>query len=170
LDPHRDISQSIAKVPVRVARMRSRRRQAVARRLLARFIDGADDAKLERRFGSPGIQRLMFRAMAAGFDPDAAAGFEGAIAYELQRPVTDAPPARWTVEISGRRARARPGAPEQAALTLRLTLADFVRIAAGSVDPAIPVLQGRASFRGDFGLAVRLPEMFGATPPRPAHD
>jgi hypothetical protein len=150
--------------------MRGRRRQAAARKLLARFITGADDAKLERRFGSPRIQRVMFRAMAAGFDPAAAAGFEGTISYELQRPATGAPPARWTIDVSGHRARARPGATEDAALTLRLALADFVRIAAGTVDPAIPVLQGRASFRGDFGLAVRLPEMFGATPPRPAHD
>jgi putative sterol carrier protein len=138
------------------------------RRLFARWVDRASDAKLEHRFGSRLIQRLMFTAMATRFDPDAAAGFEGAICYELRRPVTGAPPLRWTVEVSRRRASARPGAAEQAALTLRLTLSDFVRIGAGTIDPAIPMLQGRASFQGDFGLAVALPEMFGASHARRA--
>jgi putative sterol carrier protein len=92
------------------------------------------------------------------------------VSYELRRPATGASPLRWTIEISGRRARARPGAGDESAVKLRLSLADFIRIGAGTLDPAIPVLQGRASFRGDFGLAVRLPEMFGATPPRRARD
>lgn len=103
--------------------------------------------------------------MAARFNPDAAGGFQGKLSYELQRPATGAPSLTWTVEVGGRRARARPGASEDAAVKLRVTLADFVRIGAGTVDPALPVLQGRASFQGDFGLAVRLPEMFRATPP-----
>jgi hypothetical protein len=133
------------------------------KRLFAKWVRRADDAKLERRFGSPLVQRLMFRAMTARFDPVAAAGFAGAVSYELRRPATGAPPLRWTVEVSGRRARARPGAAERPALNLRVTLADFVRIGAGTIDPATPVLQGRASFEGDFGLAVRLPEMFGST-------
>ena len=135
----------------------------LVRAIFARAVRGASDEKLERRFGGRLAQRVMFRAMASQFDPDAAGDFEGDISYELQRPATGAPPLRWTIEVSGRRARARPGSGEDAALKLRLTLADFVRIGAGLVDPALPVLQGRASFRGDFGLAVRLPEMFGAT-------
>jgi putative sterol carrier protein len=104
--------------------------------------------------------------MAVRFDPKAAGGFEGRIAYELARPVTEAPPIRWTLEVSGHRARARPGADDDAAVRLRITLADFIRIGAGTIDPATPVLQGRASFQGDFGLVVRLPEMFRASPRR----
>jgi len=142
----------------------------VVRRLFARWVGGAGDVKLERRFGSRLMQRLMFSAMAASFNPDAAAGFEGRIAYELQRPATEAPPLWWTIQISGRRAHARRGCSDDAAVKLRVTLADFVRIGAGTIDPATPVLQGRASFQGDFGLAVRLPEMFGATRSRRAPD
>lgn len=134
--------------------------------MFARWVDRADDKKLERRVGSRLVQRAIFKAMAARFDPEVAAGFEGSVSYELRRPVTGAPPLRWTIEISGRRARARPGASDHAAVRLRLSLADFVRIGAGTLDPATPALQGRASFQGDFGLAVRLPEMFGASPPR----
>ena len=50
-------------------------------------------------------------------------------------------------------------------LIVRFTLADFVRIAAGTIDPAVPLLENRASFEGDFALAARLPEMFGAPSP-----
>jgi putative sterol carrier protein len=136
------------------------------KRLFAKFVQGADDAKLERRFGPRLVQRVMFSAMAARFNPDAAAGFEGRIVYELGRQATGAPPLRWTIEISGRRAHARRGARDDPDVRLRVTLADFVRIGAGTIDPATPVLQGRASFQGDFGLVVRLPEMFRASPPR----
>jgi hypothetical protein len=139
-------------------------------RIFAKWVRSADDAKLERWFGSRLMQRVMFGAMAVRFNPAAAGGFEGRIVYELGRQATGASPLRWTIDVSGRRARARRGASDDAAVKLRVTLADFVRIGAGTVDPATPVLQGRASFQGDFGLAVRLPEMFGASRPRPARD
>ena len=135
------------------------------RRLLAKWVRKASDAKLERRFGSPLAQRAMFSAMVARFNPDAAGGFEGELSYELRRPATGAPSLQWTVEVVARRARARRGGSDDAAVKLRVSLADFVRIGVGTLDPALPVLQGRASFRGDFGLVVRLPEMFGARPP-----
>jgi putative sterol carrier protein len=137
-------------------------------RIFARLVDGASDAKLERRFGSRLMQRVIFTAMAARFNPKAANGFEGRIAYELARPATEASPLRWTIDVSGPRARASRGARDGAAVTLRLPLADFIRIGAGTIDPATPVLQGRASFQGDFGLVVRIPEMFRANAPRQA--
>jgi hypothetical protein len=64
--------------------------------------------------------------------------------------------------VSDGHATARPGASADAALRLRFDLADFVRIAAGTLDPAVPLMADRASFDGDFALAARLPEMFGA--------
>lgn len=137
----------------------------MVRRAFARFVAAANDARLERLFGSRLMQRVMFSVMAVRFNPKAADGFEGQIAYELGRPATDSAPVRWTVHVSGHRARARPGASDDAAVKLRVPLADFVRIGAGTIDPATPVLQGRASFQGDFGLVVRLPEMFRASPP-----
>jgi putative sterol carrier protein len=140
------------------------------RRLFAKWVGRAGDAKLERRFGSRLAQRVMFTAMVTRFNPDAAGDFQGQVGYELGRPATGAPPIRWTIEVSGRRAHASRGSSDDAAVKLRVTLADFVRIGAGTIDPATPVLQGRASFQGDFGLAVRLPEMFGASPPRRGRD
>lgn len=149
-----------------VARSRARRatrEQAI--KLLRRAVDGADDATLERRFGSRLVQRAIFAAMAAGFEPQAAAGFQGRLVYELERPATGSPPVRWTVEVLDRRAEARPGASGRAALTLRFRLSDFMRVAAGAIDPAEPLLLDRATFKGDFALAARLPEMFGAPSP-----
>jgi hypothetical protein len=132
----------------------------VAPKLLAKFVDGAPDAQLERRFGSPLAQRVIFAAMARSFVPAAAGGFQGALVYELG--LSHGPPVRWTIEVLNGRAVARPGGVADAALTLRFSLADFIRIAAGALDPAVPLLQGRASFEGDFALAAKLPEMFGA--------
>jgi alkanesulfonate monooxygenase SsuD/methylene tetrahydromethanopterin reductase-like flavin-dependent oxidoreductase (luciferase family) len=153
----------------RATQPRRRRARRAAReraiKLLARAVDGADDAVLERRFGSRIVQRVMFLAMAAAFDPDAAAGFEGRLVYELDRPATGAPPSRWTIEVLDGRAVARPGAASHPALTIRFPLSDFVRVAAGAIDPAVPLLRDRASFEGDFSLAAKLPEMFGAPSP-----
>ena len=131
-------------------------------KLLARMVDGASDATVERRFSSAFAQRAIFAGMARSFVPDAAAGFQGSLVYELARPATEAEPAQWTIEVSDGHASARPGADADAALRLRFHLADFVRIAAGTLDPAVPLMADRASFEGDFALAARLPEMFGA--------
>jgi hypothetical protein len=133
--------------------------------LLARIVRSASEAQIERRFGSLLAQRALFGGMARAFEPDAAAGFRGRLVYELERPATGAPPTRWTIEILDGHATARPGGSDGAELTVRFQLADFVRIAAGTIDPAVPLLEDRASFEGDFALAARLPEMFGAPSP-----
>jgi alkanesulfonate monooxygenase SsuD/methylene tetrahydromethanopterin reductase-like flavin-dependent oxidoreductase (luciferase family) len=130
--------------------------------LLGRLVDGAGDSEVERRFGSAIVQRAIFTGMARSFDPEAAAGFKGRVVYELARPATGAHLTRWTIEVMDGRATARPGGAADAALTLRFDLADFVRVAAGTLDAATPLLEDRASFEGDFALAARLPEMFGA--------
>ena len=131
-------------------------------RLLARIVASWSDAKLERRFGSRTGQRAVFRGMARSFVPAAADGFAGELEYELTRPVTGAPPLRWTLEIASGRAVARPGAAANPRLRISMQLADFMRVATAAADPVVLVLSGRASVRGDFGLAARLPEMFGA--------
>jgi len=69
------------------------------------------------------------------------------------------------IQESVARATATAGGADDPALTVRFRLADFVRVAAGKLDPAAPLLEDRASFEGDFALAARLPEMFGAPSP-----
>jgi hypothetical protein len=135
------------------------------RRALWLAMLGAGDGALESRFGHPLIQRLLFAAMARGYRPDVVPGFGGTVAYTLTRPVSGGEDCRWTIDIAGERAVAAVGTPgpdSPVAVRVRLTLADFVRIATGKIDPAEPLLSGRATFTGEIGLAARLPEMFGA--------
>jgi hypothetical protein len=122
------------------------------------------DARLERLFGSRLALRALFAVAAASFDPGSADGFEGLLVYELSRPATGRGAVRWTVAVSRDRATARPGGADRPALTVRYALSDFIRVAAGTIDPAVPLLRDRASFDGDFSLAARLPEMFRAPP------
>ena len=131
-------------------------------RLFTRLTGSWGDAKLERRFGSRPAQRALFWGMARSFVPSAADGFSGELEYELRRPATGAAPLRWTVEIAAGKARARPGGAERPRLTVSMDLADFMRVASATADPVVLVLSGRASVRGDFGVAARLPEMFGS--------
>src|SRR5438270_12368482 len=98
-------------------------------RLLARIVASWSDDRLERRFGSRLGQRAMFAGMARSFVPEAAGGFAGELQYELARPATGAPPVRWTIEVAGRRAAARPGAAARPRLTISMELADFMRVA-----------------------------------------
>ncbi len=147
-----------------VAEARRLAREAVVK-LLARLVEGASDAVVERRFGSGIVQRAMFAGMARSFEPDAAAGFQGCLVYELARPATGAAPTRWTIEVLDGHAVARAGGSAEAAIRLRFDLADFIRIAAGTMDPVAPLMADRASFEGDLAVAARLSEMFGGRSP-----
>jgi alkanesulfonate monooxygenase SsuD/methylene tetrahydromethanopterin reductase-like flavin-dependent oxidoreductase (luciferase family)/putative sterol carrier protein len=131
--------------------------------VLARVVGDRDDAELERRFGARWVQRAMFGAMARAFVPEAAAGFEGRIAYELGR--RNGPPDRWTIEIRDGKASARGGNGHDPDVLLRMPVADFARLAAGTADPLVAFLEGRAEVEGNLDVARRLPEMFGGPSP-----
>ena len=103
--------------------------------------------------------------MARSFEPESAGGFQGELVYELARPATGQQAVRWMLAVSDGHAAARPGGATEPKLTLRFQLADFLRVAAGLIDPAVPLLENRASFEGDFALAAKLPEMFGGPSP-----
>ena len=50
-------------------------------------------------------------------------------------------------------------------LTIRLGVADFLRVAAGELDPVKALLSGRLDLAGDFAVAMRLAAMFGQDSP-----
>lgn len=137
------------------------------RRALAALAQRLDDVELEQRFREPKRQRSIVRAMARGFQPANAAGFSGTVAYELE-PLAIAPPPdspwRWAIEVDSQRGKARvvEPAPLEAAVTVHLGLADWVRVVAGTQDPLQPMIVGRGSVEGDVRLAARLQAMFGA--------
>ncbi len=135
--------------------------EELGREGLGRLVRGASDAQLERRFGNPLAQRALFTGMARAFDPQFAFGFEGDIVYELGHPANGSAPDRWTIRVGSERASVVPGANKDAAVTLRLTVADFARVAAEEVDPQELLFSGRFDIEGDLGVAAKLQEMFG---------
>ena len=132
--------------------------------LTARFVRGASDDQLERRFGNQLAQRAIFTGMARQFEPRFAFGFEGDIAYELSHVAGGAPPARWVVRVKDGAAKALPGANGPAAVTFKLSVPDFARLVAEEADPQELLFSGRFQVEGDLALAARVPEMFGAQP------
>jgi putative sterol carrier protein len=132
-----------------------------ARSALASFIGARSDEQIDRLMGAgPGL-KLIFKGMENAFVPEKARGFSGEILYELRgsRGLRS-----WTLRIDGDEARAEERAASEPAVTLRAELPVFVRIAAGSLDPAKAMLEGNLVIEGDFAVAGRLGEMFGADP------
>ena len=108
------------------------------------------------------LLRPLFWLVARRYRPDVLPGFQGTIVYELSAGRRSA---AFAVDVSGSRAVAfacPPGASWPPAATLRLPLSDFLRVGLGRLDPAEPLLSGRASATGDLALLSMLPEMFGA--------
>jgi alkanesulfonate monooxygenase SsuD/methylene tetrahydromethanopterin reductase-like flavin-dependent oxidoreductase (luciferase family) len=128
----------------------------------ARLVRGRSDEQLHRLFDrGPGLA-VIFKGMERAFVPERARGFEGEIQYELR----GRNGARsWTVRIGDGRAVVRGGAAAEPAVILRSNIPDFVRLAAREAFAPKLLLEGALVIEGDFALAARLPEMFGAELP-----
>jgi len=137
--------------------------EARGERALRAFVGRSDDRRLERTIGSARGLRAVFAAMVSRFDPEAAQGFTGDLRYELRG--ADGRLRTWTVSCRLDGAAAAPRAQADPAVTIKLALADFVRLAAGDLDPGKALLTGRLDLEGDFAVATRLGEMFGAPSP-----
>jgi alkanesulfonate monooxygenase SsuD/methylene tetrahydromethanopterin reductase-like flavin-dependent oxidoreductase (luciferase family)/putative sterol carrier protein len=136
--------------------------QEVAQQLgqgaLALFVRGRSDAQLERTIGSrPGL-RVLFKGMERSFQPDRAELFRGEIQYELNG---SGDARNWVVRIADGKAEAHPGRASDPAVTFRMSVPTFARIAAGEVQPERAMFQGQLEVDGDFEVAARLPDMFG---------
>ena len=138
-----------------VARSARLRVQAGTRQV----VNSASDRRLERVFGTVGAQRTVFALMASRFDAGRAAGFSGAIVYDLG--LTDGIRRSWSIDISGRRARVRLGRADSPALTIGIGLADFIKLMTGAQDSYQLIAASRLTLDGDLGLAGRLGDMFG---------
>jgi alkanesulfonate monooxygenase SsuD/methylene tetrahydromethanopterin reductase-like flavin-dependent oxidoreductase (luciferase family)/putative sterol carrier protein len=123
------------------------------------FVRRSDDRRLERIAGSNTGLKVLFGAMAQAYEPDKAAGFSGDLQYNLRR--SNGELVSWTVTLGPEGATVRPGAASAPALTLKLGVVDFVRLAGGDLDPGKALLTGRLDMEGDLAIAARLGEMFG---------
>jgi predicted lipid carrier protein YhbT len=132
---------------------------ALGEALFKRFVRRSSDERLERTIGSPRGLRAVFSRMPRMYRPDRAAGWTGDVRYEL----TDSHgrDRTWTVTCGPERASVREGAAPDPDLKVKLGVADFLRVAAGELDPAKALLSGRMDLEGDFAVALRLAAMFG---------
>jgi putative sterol carrier protein len=125
------------------------------------LVKGRSDEQLDRLIASgPGLT-VIFKGMEKAFVPEKARGFSGEILYELRG---SKGMRSWTLAIDGDTATVEESSAEDPAVTLRADVPVFVRIAAGEVDPARAMLEGKLVIEGDFAVAGRLGEMFGADP------
>ena len=141
-------------------------RRAAAGRRLPRWCAGLDDADLERRFAEPRRQRALVRATARGFQPAQAGGFSGTIAYEIEPHAIEPPPGapgagRSRSTRGAGTARAGRAGALDAAVTIHIGLAEWVRVMAALQAALAAMVAGRCSVEGDVVLAVRLEAMFG---------
>jgi alkanesulfonate monooxygenase SsuD/methylene tetrahydromethanopterin reductase-like flavin-dependent oxidoreductase (luciferase family)/putative sterol carrier protein len=171
-DPHYTIGPTASGPPARAARgehapANGRASRAGVQALLAQqgerafkaFVRRSDDRRLERTAGSARGLKVLFGAMAQAYEPEKAAGFSGELQYDLRR--SDGELVSWTVALGPERASVRPGTAAAPALTLKLALVDFVRLAGGDLEPGKALLTGRLDMEGDLAVAARLGEMFG---------
>lgn len=129
----------------------------------AAFVRRRSDRQLERLFGSGPALRAVFKRMEQVFEPAKAGGFAGEIQLELLSPVDVK---KWVVRIEDGRARARPGEADAPAVTLRLRVAPFVRIAARQLHPVKAYREGKLEVGGRYDLAARFSPMFGLSKTR----
>jgi hypothetical protein len=130
--------------------------------LFQRFVRRSSDERLERSIGSERGLRIVFRQMVRAYRPERAAGWTGDIRYELTG--SGGAVRTWTVSCGPAQASAREAAEPDPALTIKLSVADFIRLAGRDLDPAKALLSGRLDLAGDFSVALRLAEMFGQPP------
>jgi hypothetical protein len=106
--------------------------------------------------------------MARSFQPAMAFGFSGDLVFELLPPDDEVNPGAadwWTIEVRGRRAVARRGDSDNAAMTIHIGVADFVRLASGELHAVRALVDNTVEVDGDIFLAARLPDMFGIVEP-----
>jgi alkanesulfonate monooxygenase SsuD/methylene tetrahydromethanopterin reductase-like flavin-dependent oxidoreductase (luciferase family)/putative sterol carrier protein len=125
---------------------------------LAAFVRGRSDRQLERTIGSRPAMRAIFKGMERAFVPEHAELFKGEIQYELNG---SGAPLNWVIRVENGRAEAYEGRSSDPAVTFRMTVPTFARIAAGEVHPAKAMFNGDMEIDGDFEVASRMPDMFG---------
>ena len=134
-------------------------------KLLMWSIAHLNDRVLELTVGSRLAIRVIFDVMSRQFVPSAAEGFDGSICYELRRH-KGAIIEGWALRITASAAMASFGFPTDPAVTLKLTVGDFVRFSLGTVSPVTLLTEERLKLDGDLTVAAKLGPMFGRPLPQ----
>jgi alkanesulfonate monooxygenase SsuD/methylene tetrahydromethanopterin reductase-like flavin-dependent oxidoreductase (luciferase family) len=133
-----------------------------ARLGLRRWVERVGEARVDRVFGAPAVQRALFGMIARQYDPRVGGDFAGEFGYELT--TSDGRVQQWTITVRDGKAQARAGRPDDPVVVLHAPVADFVRSLAGE-QQLRSVLEGRTRIEGDMTMAYRMTAMFGGRTP-----
>ncbi|MGB1582734.1 MAG: SCP2 sterol-binding domain-containing protein [Solirubrobacterales bacterium] len=117
------------------------------------------DRQLELAMGNRLGIRTLFKAMAKMYRPRKAGDFIGEIEFTLETPHGKEV---WTIDCQPSGAQARRGSADNARLHVKSGVADFLRLGTGDLSAPNAIMSGKVEVRGDFQVAVRMGEMFGA--------
>jgi hypothetical protein len=129
---------------------------------LHRWVERVGEARAERVFGAPAVQRALFGMIARQYDPDAGGDFAGELGYELT--TSDGRVQHWTITVRDGKAQARAGRAGDPVVVLRTPVADFVRSLAGE-QQLRSIFEGRTRIEGDLTMVYRMTTMFGGRTP-----
>jgi SCP-2 sterol transfer family len=130
-----------------------------ASRRFRRGVREAGDEGLERLDGLRGrlLVTALFACAPLVVNRRAARRRDGSVEFRVKQPGGRA--SMHTLVFRDGRCRARRGVVAEPDLTLELTTADLLRLAAGLIDGLSLVFTGRLRISGDLDLAFRLPRM-----------
>ncbi|CAB4881005.1 unannotated protein [freshwater metagenome] len=123
-------------------------------RVAARLVRGASDRRLERTLGRPAVLGVLLSVAVRRIDVVRAGGFAGEVGLDLAR--TAGLPLAWSLEIGAGRARLRRRPAADPQVRMALSVADLLRVAAGTERPDGLLLAGRLDLVGDWDAAMRL--------------
>lgn len=131
-----------------------------SRALLQEAVKGQDDEALtalaENLGGVEAFLELVFSGMTQAIDKDKAQ--DAVIGWEVVHGEQVHP---YVLSIKGGEASAERGEPTDARVTLRMSLPNFMRLAAGELDGMQAFMSGGLQLKGDMMFAAQIQQMFG---------
>ncbi len=98
-----------------------------------------------------------FDLMPSRFKPDKAQGLNAVIQYEI----TGEGGGTWCATVKDGSCTVTPGSAPSPTLTLTMAGQDWLDMLAGKLSGQMAFMSGKLKLKGDMGLAMKLPSIFG---------
>lgn len=132
-----------------------------ARALLEQAVKGKSDEEIlgfvELFGGTEQALDTIFEGMRSALNPDNAQ--DCVVGYEIDDP--NGTTHRYTVTIADASAAWEKRDPNDARVTLGMSLPDFLRVIARDLDGTQAFMAGKIKIKGDMMFAMQVPQMFG---------
>ena len=127
---------------------------------LAALVEGHSDEDINAAVSKDGVDKVLgqiFDGMASAFVPEAAAGQNAIVQYDVSAP--DGTHSYQLVVANGK-CTVHKGAGDPARVTLGLSLPDFLRLIAGKLDGMQAFMTGKLRLAGDMMFAQVMQSWF----------